>query len=168
MAARTPRPPSQVLLTKALEKLQDPKVRAQLVGYGRYGMKAAQDWQRDRLAKAGDPAPAPAPAPAPTARNRSGVGRAVGDRFGQGRLERRVDNLRQAVAELGHDRPQLAESLEPVSRALDDVEVTLRVAGGLPLVKRKKAHLKIDGILGHLETALFEATLGGDATEPGA
>jgi len=141
-------------MARAIEKLQDPKVRMQLLSYGRTGMKAAQQWQRQRqtmhgMSGTGDASP--------------GLGQKVGQHFGQGRLERRVDNLREAVAELGQGRPQLAASLDPVARAIDDVAITLRIAGALPLVRRKKAHLKIDGMLDRLETALFEATLGSDS-----
>ena len=140
-------------MARAIEKLQDPVVRKQLLGYGRTGMQAAQQWQRQRqslhgTAGTGDPSP--------------GLAQRVGEHFGQGRLERRVDNLRAAVTELGQGRPHLAESLDPVARAIDDVAVTLRVASALPLVKRKKAHLKIDSMLDRLETAMFEATLGSD------
>jgi hypothetical protein len=154
MAPRKPvRPANQELMARAVEKLQDPKVRMQLLSYGRTGMKAAQRWQLQRQSQ---------PGIAVTGGTSPGLARKVGEHFGQGRLERRVDNLRDAVAELGHDRPHLAESLDPVARAIDDVAVTLRIAGALPLVKRKKAHLKIDSMLGRLETGLFEATLGSD------
>jgi hypothetical protein len=152
MAPKKPvRSANQELMARAIEKLQDPMVRKQLLTYGRTGMKAAQQWQRQRQALAGvadsrDPSP--------------GLGQKVGQHFGQGRLERRVDNLRAAVAELCHDRPELTESLDPVARAIDDVAVTLRIAEALPLVKRKRAHLRIDSVLDRLETGLFEATLG--------
>ena len=154
MAPKKPaRSANQELVAKAIEKLQDPVVRKQLLTYGRTGMKAAQQWQRQRQTLAG----------AAGGNNASpGFGEKVGQHFGQGRLERRVDNLRVAVADLCRDRPQLAESLDPVARAIEDVAVRLRIAGALPLVKRKRAHLKIDSMLDRLETGLFEATLGAD------
>jgi hypothetical protein len=155
MAPRKPaRSVNQELLARAIEKLQDPKVRRQLLGYGRTGMKAAQQWQRQRQSLVGMSG---------TGETSPGLARKVGEHFGQGRLERRVDNLRVAVAELSQGRPELAESLDPVARAIDDLAVTLRVAGALPLVKRKKAHLRIDSMLDRLETGLFEATLGSDS-----
>jgi hypothetical protein len=155
MAPKKPaRSANQELMARAIEKLQDPLVRKQLLSYGRTGMKAAQQWQRQRQALAGVAGSNNDASP--------GFGEKVGQHFGQGRLERRVDNLRAAVTELCQDRPQLTESLDPVARAIDDVAVTLRIAGALPLVKRKRAHLKIDSVLDRLETGLFEATLGSD------
>jgi hypothetical protein len=143
-----PRLTSQQLLQKAVERLQDPKVRALLVGAG---LRAATAW-RDRQAPVG--------APATAQQARSGITRAVSDRFGQRRLERRVDNLRDALAVLGAGRPQLVERLEPVARSVENVSVALGVAGALPRARRRKAHQRIDGMLDGLETGLFEATLG--------
>ena len=147
-----PRPTGQQLFQKAVERLQDPKVRAMLVGVG---LRAAREW-RDRQAQAQGEVPAAGEQP------RSGIARAVGDRFGQRRLERRVGNLREALDALRSDRPVLAESLEPVARSVENVAVALGVAGALPRARRRKAHQRIDGMLDGLESGLFEATLGGD------
>jgi hypothetical protein len=143
-----PRLTSQQLLRKAVERLQDPKVRAVLVAVG---MRAAQEW-RDRRASGEVPASGSQP--------RFGLTRAVGDRSGGRRLERRVDNLREALAALAISRPLLAENLEPVARSVEDVSVALGIASALPRARRRKAHQRIEGMLDQLETGLFETTLG--------
>jgi hypothetical protein len=145
-----PRLTRQQLARQAVERLQDPKVRAVLLGLG---VRAAQEW-RDRRA--------PGEVPASGQQPRFGLTRAVSDRFGERRLERRVDNLREALATLGSGRPLLAESLEPVDRSVEDVSVALRIASALPRARRRKAHQRIEGILEELETGLFETALGTD------
>lgn len=154
---------SQVLLSsaisRAIEALQDPKVRALLIEHGRSAAGAAQQWRRERRPQVGAKADGD---------GRSLLSRTVGDRFGQRRLERRVENLRKVVAELGSGRPKLAASLAPVARAVEDVSTSLSVARAIPLAKRLRAHLKIDDVLDRLEKGLFEATLSDDPTGPGS
>ena len=84
------RAPSQLLMAKAIEKLQDPKVRSQLLGYGRTGMKAAQQWQQERVASAPIPTTESKPgtrSSRPKTVKRQGIGQRVGEQFGHGRLD---------------------------------------------------------------------------------
>lgn len=59
---------------------------------------------------------------------------------------------------LASGRPELAEALAPVSDAVAKIRVSVEIAGRLPIVKRKQAHLRIDHELNRLEESLFEAS----------
>lgn len=135
-------------VNKAMEVLQDPEVRAKLLEQGRSLADAAQRWRETRQAK---------PAGGGYEDDPSPMSRLIGNRFGQQRLERRVENLREALEKLGDGRPDLAAPLLPVARAVENVSTALSVAGTLPFYKRKRAHIRIDGELDQLETGLFDA-----------
>lgn len=149
-----PGPDTRALLapavTKAAEVLRDPEVRAQILEHGRAFAETAQSWRNDRRAR-------------PRSDDRVGIGArasdSIGRRFGQRRLEQRVENLRTAIVSLTEGRSGLAGRLTPVARAIEDVATTLTVAAALPAVKRKRAHLKIDSVLDDLETGLFDTAL---------
>ena len=66
-----------------------------------------------------------------------------------------MENL---AASLASGRPELADALAPVSDAVAQLRVSVEVAGRLPIVKRKQAHLRIDHELDRLEESLFDAT----------
>lgn len=61
-------------------------------------------------------------------------------------------------------RPELAASLAPFAASVDQVALSLEIAGSLPVIKRASAQRRIDQALDQLEMSLFEASLPG-ATE---
>lgn len=126
---------------KAKAALMDEKTRKMLLEQGKALAANAQDWYEDwraRTDKAGEP-------------------KGLGEHFGQGKLERRVENLTASVDALGGGRPELAEALTPVTAAITQLRLSVEIAGRLPIVKRKQAHFRIDRELDHLEQTLFEA-----------
>lgn len=146
---------ASLAIAKAKEALQDPRVRAalqdpknreMLVERGKSVAGQAQQWYQDRRAGviAVDGVAEPM---------------RLGEQFGQAKLERRIENLKASVATLSDGRPALAEALAPVSDATAQIRVAVEVAGRLPIVKRKQAHLRIDRELDRLEEELFEAAL---------
>jgi len=130
------------LTAVVVKQLKDPKVRKQVIDQGLAIAALAQTWRGERRQDA-DP-------------NRSNP---LTGRFGQGKLERRVEHLQASVAELTTSRPALTEALEPVSTTLGEIDSALGIAGGLPFAKRKKAHLQIDQALDRLEQTIFEASM---------
>jgi len=78
-------------------------------------------------------------------------------RFGQRGLERRVGSLKRAI-ELGFPGANDAGRAEML-HAIDGLTRALAVAASLPLVKRKRAHARIDSELDALELAMVDAVL---------
>ncbi len=83
----------------------------------------------------------------------------LSEKFGQGRLERRVDSLAATIDLLSGGRPGLTEALAPVGEAVVQIRTSLEIAGRFPLVKRTQAQLRLDKEIGRLEKMLFEASL---------
>ena len=127
---------------KAKQALQDEKTQAMLLEQYQSTKAQAQQWREERRA-GGEGA---------------GESRRLGDQFGQGKLERRVENLAASLDSLASGRPELADALAPVSDAVAQLRVSVEVAGRLPIVKRKQAHLRIDHELDRLEKSLFDAS----------
>jgi len=128
------------LIQRALTALADPKVRAQIVEYGRPVVGAAKNLGPSVATHFDE----------------------VGDRFGQKGLELREAKLRALVADLSSESPALAEALRPVTESLIHIRQMLRVSATLSFFKRKKAHMTIDNMLDDLDRGLI------DATSPGA
>lgn len=129
----------------ALERLSDPQVRAQVAQQGRNVADLAKKW-RDERRRNGEPATPGLPA-------------FVGDRFGQRKLEKRVDRLGASLGDLSAQRPELAEPLAGVASTLQEIRSALTIAGDLPLAKRKRAHVRIDHELDRLEQSVFETLM---------
>lgn len=134
----------------ALQRLSDPEVRAQLAKHGRTLTENANQWRTERAAQRSLTSPDRADGARPSSWT---------DRFGRGKLERRVERLRASVLSLGEGRPELARSLDPVLAALEEVSSAIEVAEVLPLTKRIRAHQKVDRVLDDLEAGLFNAAL---------
>lgn len=136
------------------KQLSDPKTRAQLIDQGTRIAQLTQTWRAERRAQreSGD-------APGSSLDRPGGTPRSVTDRFGSGRLERRLDHLQTSVQGLAAGRPELAAELAQVVANLDQLRFALSVAEGLPLVKRTKARRRIDQELDRLEATIFEASL---------
>lgn len=83
----------------------------------------------------------------------------VGEKFGQRRLESRVENLASTIDTLITGQRELTEALAPVSDAVAQIRVSVEIAGRLPFVKRQQAHHRLDRAIGRLESMLFEASL---------
>lgn len=144
------------LVLAALERLKDPKVRAQLVEHGHTVADTAKAWRAERSSRPGRPVGG-------AEVSVSGPGdpstRGFGDRFGQGKLERRIQALRASMATLSGTGPDLDAVLADMAAALDGIGSGLAVAARLPLVKRTQAHRRIDRELDALEQGLFEACM---------
>lgn len=124
------------------KQLKDPKVRKQVIDQGLAIAALAQSWRSERRGRDDHNGPGP-----------------LAGRFGQAKLERRVEHLKTSVRDLGSARPELIEALEPVSTTLVEIDSALGIASGLPLMKRKKAHHQIDQALDRLESTIFEASM---------
>ena len=142
-----PRPTSLSGVTQlALKALQRPEVRAAIAQNSAKLVGKAQSWQSDRsLAEAAG----------------ASVRRVTGA-FGQAALERRVARLRDTVTILrgaAERNPAVVSAADELDDAIDGIDLALRAAANLPLVKRKRAHFQIDHLLDELEGAAFSATL---------
>ena len=142
-----PRPTSLSGVTQmALKALQRPEVRAAIAQNSAKLVDKAQSWQADRsLAEAAG----------------ASVRRVTGA-FGQAALERRVARLRDTVTILrgaAERNPAVVSAADELDEAIDGIDLALRAAANLPLVKRKRAHFQIDHLLDELEGAAFSATL---------
>ena len=142
-----PRPTSLSGVTQmALKALQRPEVRAAIAQNSAKLVGKAQSWQADRsLAEAAG----------------ASVRRVTGA-FGQAALERRVARLRDTVTILrgaAERNPAVVSAADELDEAIDGIDLALRAAANLPLVKRKRAHFQIDHLLDELEGAAFSATL---------
>lgn len=129
-------------LEKALEALRDERTRKMLMEHGKSILGRARGWHKERQASA----------------EHSGEARRLGDQFGQRKLERRVEKLASSVEALCSGRPELAQALAPVNDAVTQIGLSVDIAGRLPIVKRKQAHLRVDRELDRLEQTLFEAS----------
>jgi hypothetical protein len=142
-----PRPTSLSGVTQmALKALQRPEVRAAIAQNSAKLVGKAQSWQSDRsLAEAAG----------------ASVRRVTGA-FGQAALERRVARLRDTVTILrgaAERNPAVVSAANELDDAIDGIDLALRAAANLPLVKRKRAHFQIDHLLDELEGAAFSAAL---------
>jgi hypothetical protein len=79
------------------------------------------------------------------------------DRFGQRGLERRLDHLDEAFTLTFGDRT--STSRPEMWEALDEIRRAIAVAAGLPTLKRKRMHLRIDNALDELEAGLIDAVM---------
>lgn len=143
------------LTDRAKNALQDPEVREQILVQGKAIADAAQKWWAEHEAVSNKS----------TEGSLAKAGRMLGGHFGQRKLERRLANLQTAVETLMLSRSELAESLAPVATTIEQLAVALELAGGLPMVKRKLAHRKIDDALDKLENSLFSAALPSPVSE---
>ncbi|MCU1498537.1 MAG: hypothetical protein JWM47_2490 [Acidimicrobiales bacterium] len=134
---------------RAKKALQDPQVREQILVQGKAIAGAAQKWWAEHEAKADKSTQGPL----------AKAGRLLGGSFGQRKLERRLASLQASVETLRLSRSELGDSLAPVATTVEQLAVALELAGGLPVVKRKLAHRKIDEALDKLENSLFSAAL---------
>lgn len=128
---------------KARAALSDPKTRQMLMEQGKAIADQAQQRRRDREGGSG-----------------GGGARRLSLPFGQSKLERRVENLRASLAALADGRPELGGALAPVVDVVDRLAISLDIAGRMPAVKRKQAHMRIDKELDQVEKDLFEHTFG--------
>ena len=133
----------------ALERLSDPKVRAQLAEQGRRAAEWAKTWRADRKADAS----------ANPDRNLAPKLGPLGDRLQQRKLERRVKSLKASVAGLASGRPELAELLVAPTATLTEISSGLAVAAGLSRAKQQQAHLEIGHELDQLEAMVFEVAM---------
>ncbi len=78
-------------------------------------------------------------------------------RFGQQGLERRLEAI-EAHVEIAFPQESDAGRIATLRAALE-LRKALIVSSSLPLVARKKVHLRIDGEIGQLEHALVDAIL---------
>jgi len=79
------------------------------------------------------------------------------DRFGQRGLERRIELVGDGITLAFGERSSTSRA--ELWTALDELEKSIAVAGGLPMVKRKRLHMRIDNQLDELEGGLIDAVL---------
>ena len=140
-AAGEPKVGAQAL-DMALRALKDERVRAYLV----QAPAVVAGWVAEKKAEhASKPA------------DESGKGMNVTSRFGQKGLEQRAASARRAI-DAAFSQPDAVGRAE-ITKALDSIDTALKVASGLPLVKRKKAHWRVDDMLDQLEAGLIDAVL---------
>jgi hypothetical protein len=120
----------------ALERLSDPKVRAQLADQGRQLADQVATWRTQRQV------------------NERGL-RSRRLR----RLQDRAANLRTSIVDLGAERPELSRALGPPTTLLDEVDTAIAVASRLPADKRRAADKRIATELDRLEQLVLEAAL---------
>ena len=125
-----------VALTAA-ERLSDPEVRARLAEQSRNLAKQVAEWRAQRSG-GGDG----------TRRSRAVRG-----------LEQRADRLRASVATLAVDRPDRADAVNEAHQVLDELDVAIGVADGLPKATRKEAITRVDQELDRVERLVFDAAL---------
>ena len=84
----------------------------------------------------------------------------VAARFGNQKLERRVQNLSENVNLLrGAVGPEAATALGEVESVVERLQVAVTMAGNLPVGKRQKAHWEIDSVLDKVERAVFASVM---------
>ncbi|MFN8019253.1 MAG: hypothetical protein U0P45_14180 [Acidimicrobiales bacterium] len=120
----------------ALERLSDPKVRAQLADQGRSLAKQVSAWREQRSAG--------------TAGRRSRVVRG---------LEQRATKIRAAIAAVSSERPDRLGTLQEAGALLDEIDLAIGVADGLPKGTRKEAIARVDAELDRVERLVFDASL---------
>ena len=79
------------------------------------------------------------------------------DRFGQRGLERRIEHLSRGTALAFGERTNTGRS--ELWDAVDELKKASVVASGLPALKRKRMHRRIDNELDKLEIGLIDALL---------
>lgn len=127
-------------LAAAMDFLASPQVREKLVN----APKEVIGWARNRYDDRVKATP--------------GVGRySLKAHFGQQGLERRVEALATSVNLMFPHAEDLGRDV--LMKAVAEMRRAVAVAGSLPLVKRKRAHFRIDNQLDRLEMALVDAVL---------
>lgn len=80
--------------------------------------------------------------------------------FGQQKLDRRVEKLRDNVNLLRNSvDPAAAAALGEVDSVVDRLGVAVTMAGNLPFTKRRKAYRNIDSVLDELEKGVFATVM---------
>lgn len=119
----------------AVERLSDPRVRAQLADQGRNLAKQVNQWRSERTTDGA---------------HRS---RAVRN------LEKRATTIRASVARLSSERPDRAGALGEADQVLDEIDLAIGVADGLPKATRREAIARLDVELDRVERLVFDAAL---------
>lgn len=134
------------LINLALEKakvaLQNEDVQRWLADSSKAIAVQFKQWQLDRKRDATDDQPG-----------------WIGEKFGQGKLERRIEKMAASIDSLSALRPDLTDTLAPVSEAIIQLRLAVDIAGGLTTIKRAQAHFRLDKEIDRLEGMLFEAAL---------
>jgi hypothetical protein len=133
-------------LALALRVLKSDTVRDQLA----HAPQTVVGWARERRAER--PVETRQPAGEDSSRRTSPA-----DRFGQRGLERRIERLESAITMAFGERD--ATSRPEVWTALDELTRSIAIAGSLPMLKRKRMHMRIDDALDELEVGLMNALL---------
>lgn len=119
----------------ALERLSDPKVRAQLAEQGRGLAKQIGTWREQRTSSG-------------SSRSRAVKG-----------LEQRATRIRASIETLAGERPDRAPVLQEATMVLDELDVAIGVADGLPKQTRREAMTRLDRELDRVERLVFDASL---------
>lgn len=137
-------PAAKKIRIQAVAVLKDPATQRILVRYKAELSDHLRKWQEARRADDSD-------------RDDSATRRSY---FGQRKLEARCRHMVTLLASFGEAAPDVAAVLAPVRASVAQVETALKVTAGLPIVKRKQAHFKIDDQLDEIERTVFAAVMG--------
>lgn len=138
-----------------IKRLSEPEVQDAIAKQAVTLADMAKKWNEERKDR---PSPAATDNHPADEGGQSGSG-GIGARFGQGKLERRVDHLESSIIAVTEGNSDAAEALAGASANLAAIRVSLEVAEGLPLFKRKQAHFRLDDELDKLERLVFDAAM---------
>jgi hypothetical protein len=134
-------------LALALSVLKSDTVRDQLA----HAPQAVVGWARERRAER------PVETRQAEAGEDSSRRTSPADRFGQRGLERRIERLESAITMAFGERDSTPRP--ELWTALDELRRSIAIAGTLPMLKRKRMHMRIDDALDELEVGLMNALL---------
>ena len=139
---RTPKSKSALKATAvslALTALQNEEVQRRLKAAGTEALGRLRDWNRDH---------------GPSMPDAAAITGAAKRTTRQGRLELRLDRLRDAEAKLRSMGPA-GPRLDWLSQTLTEADTALTIAKSLPRDKKRQAHATVDASLTEIEEALF-------------
>lgn len=144
---------------KAIALLDNPHVQEQIARALAEGINTVKDAQKRRSEQRQVKSQTGHPARVDESASRS-PRRSVSARFGNKKLERRVQNLSDNIELLeGSVDPEAAEALDEAEAVVARLKVAVAMARNLPIGKRQKAHWEIDSVLDELERAVFHSAM---------
>ncbi|MCB0987222.1 MAG: hypothetical protein KDB09_05555 [Acidimicrobiales bacterium] len=141
-------PLAQKAIAQLKQEFAKPENRERLLQVAQSAFNDAKRWYDEKKAAKAD-------------RDELGVAKGSKAVFGQRRLEERSVHITEQIDLLAARSVEVASALEPLRASSKTVDTALKVSVGLPVVKRKMAHRKIDDQLDELEEALVQFVMAG-------
>ena len=141
-------PLAQKAIAQLKQEFAKPENRERLLQVAQSAFNDAKRWYDEKKAAKAD-------------RDELGVAKGSKAVFGQRRLEERSAHITEQIDLLAARSVEVASALEPLRESSKTVDTALKVSVGLPVVKRKMAHRKIDDQLDELEEALVQFVMAG-------